>query len=363
MQRSQYDIRKICKIHKKMKYERTYIENISYHLPDKVVTSDEIENILTPAYKRFKIPKGQLYLWTGIKERRIWDTNYSMGEASFEAAKKSFKESNVSPDDIGMVIYSGVCRDYLEPAIASYVANKLKINENAQLFDITNACLGVLNSIIQVANAIETKQIKAGLIVASESSRHIINQTIAKLLEENDIEVFKKSIATLTGGSGAISLILTDESIASKKRKLKGYALQNACIHNNLCVWGPKQGLLGETISDINTDSVNVMKYGITLAKKTFEQFKTKLKTNEEKIDKIICHQVGSVHQKKVLEALNINAKKDFVTFEKLGNIGTVSLPITAKIAEESGFLKNGDSVAFFGIGSGLNCIMMGIDW
>ena len=46
-----------------------------------------------------------------------------------------------------------------------------------------------------------------------------------------------------------------------------------------------------------------------------------------------------------------------------LGNIGTVSLPITAAIASERGFLKQGDWVGFLGIGSGLNCMMLGIHW
>ena len=72
---------------------------------------------------------------------------------------------------------------------------------------------------------------------------------------------------------------------------------------------------------------------------------------------------MGSIQQKKVLETLNIDMKKDFTTYDYLGNIGSVSLPITAKIAEEKGFLKEGDNTAFFGIGSGLNCLMIGLKW
>ena len=40
-----------------------------------------------------------------------------------------------------------------------------------------------------------------------------------------------------------------------------------------------------------------------------------------------------------------------------------VSLPITAALAEDREFLKPGDRVAFLGIGSGLNCLMLGIEW
>ncbi|MBW2648085.1 MAG: 3-oxoacyl-ACP synthase III, partial [Deltaproteobacteria bacterium] len=43
--------------------------------------------------------------------------------------------------------------------------------------------------------------------------------------------------------------------------------------------------------------------------------------------------------------------------------IGTVSLPITAAIASEREFLIKNDLVGFLGIGSGLNCLMLGIEW
>ena len=60
---------------------------------------------------------------------------------------------------------------------------------------------------------------------------------------------------------------------------------------------------------------------------------------------------------------LGIPLEKDFSTFPYLGNMGTVSLPLTAALAEERGFLRPGDRVGFLGIGSGLNCMMLGLDW
>jgi 3-oxoacyl-[acyl-carrier-protein] synthase III len=77
----------------------------------------------------------------------------------------------------------------------------------------------------------------------------------------------------------------------------------------------------------------------------------------------VICHQVGSAHQRTILESIGIDESKDFSTYRYLGNIGTVSLPITAAIAHERQFLEKGDLVGFLGIGSGLNCIMLGVAW
>jgi 3-oxoacyl-[acyl-carrier-protein] synthase-3 len=82
-----------------------------------------------------------------------------------------------------------------------------------------------------------------------------------------------------------------------------------------------------------------------------------------EQIDKVICHQVGASHQDAILRALGIAAEREFSTFRYLGNMGTVSLPVTAAVAEEREFLRPGDRVGFLGIGSGLNCLMLGLEW
>ncbi len=111
------------------------------------------------------------------------------------------------------------------------------------------------------------------------------------------------------------------------------------------------------------TDAVAVMKHGVELGKKTWNQFSGELGITPERIDKVICHQVGEAHQKLILQTLGIDPQKDFPTFEFLGNMGTVSLPITAAIAKERDELRPGDLVGFLGIGSGLNCLMAAIQW
>jgi 3-oxoacyl-[acyl-carrier-protein] synthase-3 len=72
---------------------------------------------------------------------------------------------------------------------------------------------------------------------------------------------------------------------------------------------------------------------------------------------------VGSSHKDSILKTLGLSPELDYSTYEFLGNIGTVSLPLTAAVAEERSFLTAGDRVAFLGIGSGLNCMMLGWEW
>jgi len=80
-------------------------------------------------------------------------------------------------------------------------------------------------------------------------------------------------------------------------------------------------------------------------------------------VDRTVCHQVGSAHRDAMLRTMGLSSEQDFVTYEYLGNTGTAALPVAAALAHERGFLAPGQGVGLLGIGSGLNCMMLGVDW
>jgi 3-oxoacyl-[acyl-carrier-protein] synthase-3 len=88
------------------------------------------------------------------------------------------------------------------------------------------------------------------------------------------------------------------------------------------------------------TDSVAVLKHGVELGQRTWEALLRRLGWRADQVDKVICHQVGAAHQETILRTLGIAAEKEFSTFSYLGNIGTVSLPLTAALAEQREFLR-----------------------
>ena len=347
-----------------MRYQNVKIASFGYELPPNVVTSDDLEERLTPLYDALRFRKGQLEAITGIRERRFWDRGYRMSDGAVRAGRKALDAAGcVTPDDIGMLVFGGVCRDHLEPATACAVAHGLGLNPGARVYDVSNACLGVLNGMTQVADAIELGHIKAGMVVSCESARPIIDATIDRLLASLNMAVFRKSIATLTGGSGAVAVLLTAAAEVPGGHRLLGGVYRNAVAHHALCTWGPAGGEPAGTLQVMETDSVGVLQHGVDLGIETYRAFKNELQWPAEAPDKIICHQVGSTHQQNILDAVEVPIEKDFTTFRYLGNMGTVSLPLTAAIAAEREFLVPGDRVGFLGIGSGLNCLMLGIRW
>ena len=337
-----------------MKYSRVSLDGLAYELAPNVVTSSELEKRVEPVYAALRFPLGQLEALTGIRERRWWDPGFKLSEGATRAGKKALAKANVPASALGALVYAGVCRESSEPATACAVAARLGASRDCAVYDISNACLGVLSGIVDVANRIELGQIKAGLIVSCESAREINESMIASMIKTPTMEHFKLSIATLTGGSGAVAILLTDGSFGAKGHRLLGGATQAAAEHWDLCRW---------EADFMRTDAPAVLKHGVELARGTWQRFTAELGWSSDGIDKTICHQVGGPHRAAVLSAFGVAQDKDFSTYEFLGNIGTVSLPLTAALAEERGFLETGDKVGFLGIGSGLNCMMLGWEW
>ena len=346
-----------------MPFHKVSITAIGYELPREVVTTAALEQELAPVYQALRVPIGQLESMTGIRERRWWPRGQPIAAAAATAGAKTLAQVGMSATDLGAVIYTGVCRDLTEPATACEVASRLGVSRNTIVHDISNACLGVMSGMIDIANRIELGQIRAGLVVSCESARDINEHMLRKLRKHPNMNTFKESLATFTGGSGAVGVLLTDGSFGDGGHALRSVVTRAAPEHHHLCRWG--MAMIGDSLYEpfMKTDAIAVLQHGVELGKDTWAAFREDLGWTSQSIDRVICHQIGKAHKTHVLRALELEERKDFSTFATLGNMGTVSLPITAAMASEHGFLQPGHSVGFLGIGSGLNCMMMGVTW
>ena len=352
-----------------MKFSNVCIESLAVALPDEVWTSASIEERLRPLYERLKLPFGRLELMTGIKERRHWPVGTRPSDASAKAGRATLANSTLRAEQMEVFVHAAVCRDMLEPATASFAHRKIGLPARTQIFDVSNACLGFANSMTLLAGLIESGQVGAGMIVSGENGRPLVEQTLKHLLgagapestplSRNDIKPF---FANLTIGSGAVGAVLCHRSLlptGARAHRLIGGAVRAATQHSELCQ-GDSHG--ADALA-MQTDSEALLIAGVALAQEVWQDFQNETGWNAHNIQRIVGHQVGSAHRRKIYDALGLDLAKDFSTFETLGNMGSASLPATLALAVEAGAVKDGDRVTLLGIGSGLNCMMMGVEW
>jgi 3-oxoacyl-[acyl-carrier-protein] synthase-3 len=348
-----------------MRYQHVCLESLGYALPDEIITSDDIERHLEPLYRRLKLPEGRLELMSGIRERRLWTRDTKPSDKSIESGKKAIAAAGIDPREISCLIHGSVCRDQLEPATACRVHHALGLPENCLVYDVSNACLGLLNGILQVANLIELGQIRAGLVVGTEDSRSLLESTIHALNSDQSLtrDSVKPAFASLTIGSASAAVLLVHEEWSRTGNHLVAAAARAHTAYHELCAGGHEVSPGGQSQILMQTDSEQLLAEGLATGTATFEQFMAASGWNRDTINKTICHQVGGTHRKLMLQSLGLTAERDYATFPWLGNTGSVALPMTLALAIENGFISQQQHVALLGIGSGINCLMLAVDW
>ncbi len=348
-----------------MRFEHVRIAAIAHALPEERVTSEELERRLAPLYERLRLRIGRLELMSGIRERRFWPPGTRPSAAAALAGAAALERSEVPRSRIGCLIHAAVSRDFLEPSTASVVHAKLGLPSACHVFDLSNACLGVLNGMVVVAGMIEREEIEAGLVVAGEDARGLVEETIRHLLESSpgasdERERLKSAFASLTIGSGAAAVVLERARARRPGQCLLGGVVLAASEHHELCQGDRTRRDAGPTMS---TDSEALLGAGTELAARTFARFLDELSWTRADIERVVTHQVGSAHRRALFERLELDPALDFPTVADLGNTGSAALPLSLSLALEAGLVRAGQRVALLGIGSGLHSLMLGIRW
>lgn len=346
-----------------MHFERVAIESMGFVLPQDIVSSAQIEEQLAPAYERLNLPAGRLELMSGIAERRFWAPGTSIGQPSVHSAELAIQATQLDRRDIGCLIHASVCRDYLEPATACRVHAELKLGADCWVYDLSNACLGLLSGMVQIATMIEMGVIRAGLVVGTESARNLVESTIASLNADTGLtrKSIKPSFASLTIGSGSCAILLVDRRYSQTDNRLMSCVARAECEHHGLCQSGTDQA--GSQMQPLmHTDSEQLLHAGVGVGVRAFEQLLAS-GVQRQDFDATVCHQVGAAHRKLMLESLGMPEEQDVTTFRWLGNTGSVALPTALAMGLVSEQIKPGCQVALLGIGSGINSVMMSTHW
>lgn len=344
-----------------MRYSHVCLHTFGYVLPPRTVSSEELEQRMAPVYERLHLPFGRLEMMSGIKERRFWNPGTRPSQGAVLAGRQVLEQAHLAPEQIECLIFTSVSRDMMEPATASFVHNSLELSENCLLFDLSNACLGFLDGMVVLANMIELGQVQNGLIVAGETAEELVDSTIEALLADRGLtrKTIKPAFASLTIGSGAVALYMCRAEDEVQPLRLIHTAWRANTSHSDLC-----QGRQnGAAATLMNTSSEELLHRGVETALTTWKAFSAEPGWQAADIDRFFCHQVGSAHARLLFDSLGLEADKNFEILAQLGNVGSVSAPLTLAMAIEQKVFQPGQRGALLGIGSGINCLMLGVDW
>jgi acyl-CoA:acyl-CoA alkyltransferase len=338
-----------------MLYKHVAIASVAHIDAPVRLSSVDIMQRLQPTLDRLGIRGNLLEDVAGIYERRMWDGPVTPSDAATWAAQKAIAASGVSHENIGILINTSVCRDFLEPSTASIIHGNLGLADTCQNFDVGNACLAFLNGMDIAARMIERGDIEYALVVDGETANVICENTIERLSQPGVTEQqFREEFASLTLGSGAAAMVLGRAELLPDGHRFVGSVTRAATQFSHLC-----RGNLDRMVTDTRTLLVE----GLKLAAKTFQAARAALGWAADELDEFVVHQISKVHTAAFCELLGIDPKRVLTVFPEFGNIGPASVAIALSKLTELGRLEKGKRVALLGIGSGLNCSMAEVIW
>ena len=338
-----------------MKFNNVSIMGLAHVDAPQRITSAELEKQLSPILERIHARPDIIQSLTGIMARRFWEPGQQPSDAATMAAEKAILDADIDKSQIGILLNTSVCRDFIEPSVACLVHGNLGLSPECINFDVGNACLAFLNGMEIIGNMIERGQIDYGLVVDGEGSRFVVEATIKRLLASDcDEKTFRDNFATFTLGSGGAAMVLARSDLAPQGHQLLGGVSLAATEHKDLC-----RGQL----DSMQTDASALLVAGLQLAGATFKKAVKEMGWRPDELDQCILHQVSAVHTAKLAQMLGLDDRKVFKTFPEYGNVGPAAIPITLSKALEADCIHKNDRVALMGIGSGLNCAMMEVSW
>ncbi len=334
--------------HTPLAYSR--IRAVQSHIEGDPVSSADLEVSLN-LEERFGIETGTLEQLTGIKTRYLVDhEKVKPHELAHSAAVDALDQADIDPESLDVIIFASVARDYTEPSTAHLVQEKLGA-ANAFVFDISNACLGIMNGILVLDSLIAAGRCRTGLVCGGEIAGPCVDATSEKIRQAKSAEELYLLFAALTIGDAGAAIVLEPKQGDEPERGFVAFEFASHGEHHDVCVI--------PALSDkpmMETDSSRLIEEGSRIAVDVLDRLLEKSNWTRDDIDLVIPHQVSRpANLKTICERCGIPEEKMVMTLGECGNTGSTALPLALAKAVETGRLEPGMKVWLAGIGSGIS--------
>lgn len=322
-----------------------YIKGISYYLPEKVVTNEELLQEF-PEWSIDKVAKK-----VGVNSRHLAGVSETAGDMAEKAARKLFAEYGVSPEEVDFVLLCTQSPDYFLPSTACILQNRLGIPTSAGALDYNLGCSGCVYGMAIAKGLIAGGIAKNVLLLTAEtynkylhpsdkSNRSIFGDGAAACLisTEGMAEIGEFSLGT--DGSGAEKLIVRTGAARYSKPTGKSEVDDEGHTRFDDYLYMDGGGIFNFTL-----DAVPVMMKDI-LAKNSLAN---------DGVDYYVFHQANKFMLNTIRKVCVLPKDKFYVNLEETGNTVSSTVMIAIKQCLDAGTIHKGMKVMVSGFGVGLS--------
>ena len=318
-----------------------YIQAISYYLPEKVVTNEQLSEEF-PEWSVEKIAKK-----IGINERHVASENETAGDLAYQAAEKLIREHGIERESIDFVLLCTQSPDYFLPSTSCVIQNRLGLSTKCGALDFNLGCSGYEYGLAVAKGLIVGGIAKNILLLTAETYNKHIHP-----MDKGNRTIFgdgaSASFISTKGFAKIGEFVLgTDGSGYDRLIHKTGAMRHNEPLHdlhfdaNNNPLSSDHLFMDGKAIFDFSSDIVPPM-IEETLAKHLIKM---------DDVDLFVFHQANRYMINYLRKLMEIDKDKFYVFMEHVGNTVSSTVPIALCEAKKEGRLKGNVVLAGFGVG------------
>lgn len=322
-----------------------FIKAISYYLPEKVVTNEELVREF-PEWSVDKVAQK-----VGVNTRHIADFQETAGDMAEKAARHLFDENGISPKDIDFLMLCTQSPDYFLPSTACILQDRLGIPTSAGAFDYNLGCSGCIYGMAMAKGLIASGIAKNVLLLTAEtynkyiypqdkSNRSIFGDGAAACLISTEGFAEIGDFVLGSDGSGANHLIV--KTGAARQKEATGKFVEDEEGH----LWYDDYLYMnGGAIFNFTLDTVPSL----------VSQILEKNSLSKEDVDYFIFHQANKFMLSTIRKVCSLPRDKFYINLLESGNTVSSTVMIGIKDCIDNGILKTGSKVMITGFGVGLS--------
>ena len=317
----------------------------AHNTPKKVLSNFDLEKLVDTNDEWIKSR-------TGITQRFIVEDGQASSDISTQIAKKLLEKSEISANDIDIIIVGTVTPDHFTPSTAALVQKNIGAN-NAWGFDLSAACSGYIFGLETGANFISSGQYKNVMVIGVD--------TMSSILDFSDRDT---CVIFGDGGGGAILQPTKEKTgIIDSILHMDG----NGGDYLIVPAGGSRMPANFESVKNrkhfIKQDGKTVFKYAVKGMADVSKKILFNNNLTGDDISLFIPHQAN----KRIIEATaqkcGITNDKVLINIEKYGNTTAGTIPIAMNEAINENRINDGDYILISSFGAGFTWGSMLIKW
>ena len=283
---------------------------------------------------------------TGVLERRVDD--YTTSDLCLSAAEQLIKDLEWEKKDIDAIIFVSQTTDFILPATACIIQDKLGLSKECYAEDIVLGCSGWVYGLSSLSSLMASGEIKKALLMAGDAKRRVESNdplfgyagTVTALEYVEGEEGFKFHFGT--DGSGYDAIIIPDGGC---RNQITDESFKEEIIN------GKKYNRLQTRMK-----GMDVFTFGVTTAPKSVKSLGKHYGFDYKEADYVIFHQANMKMNNMIAKLLKLPAEKVPSCMYNFGNTSSASIPLTI-VTKLKGEVEN-KSTKFICCGFGV-----GLSW